>query len=340
MQRLPGVPADVDADLVDEPERTHRHSELLRGVVDGFDTGPVGEEEARLVQVRAQNAIHQKAGAVVGHHRHFSEREGERIRRGYRVVAAPRPAHDFNQRHPVDRVEEVHADEVLRPGQGRRHLVHGQRRRVRGQYTRSPNGFLGLPQYDPLDVHLFYDRFDNQVLPDKSLVSQTTGYECHLLIRLTAAKPSPFYEAAEELLGVLESAGDRIMANVLHAHVNAPVGSELCDSTSHHAGPEHRKVLYASGLHALVLHSGALTCVLPEVKDVDQILGDGCCDEFSGGLRLDLESLHEGLFRAPAHDLENLQMRRVVASRQPHHILLCEEQDQPAARGGAVLEAL
>ena len=36
MQRLPGVPADVDADFVHQSERAHRHAELLRGGVDGL----------------------------------------------------------------------------------------------------------------------------------------------------------------------------------------------------------------------------------------------------------------------------------------------------------------
>ena len=72
---------------------------------------------------------------------------------------------------------------------------------------------------------------------------RSTGDERHPLIRLTAPKLSPLHQAGEELPSVLKAARDSIMANVLHADVDAPIGGELRDSTSHHAGPQHRKVL-------------------------------------------------------------------------------------------------
>ena len=74
---------------------------------------------------------------------------------------------------------------------------------------------------------------------------------------------------------MLKAARDSIMANVLHADVDAPIGGELRDSTSHHAGPQHRKLLYAFGLDGLVIDSGPLACLLSEMEDVDQILADG-----------------------------------------------------------------
>ena len=175
----------------------------------------------------------------------------------------------------MDGVEEVHAHEILGPCQGGRHFVHGQGGCVRGQNTVFAHGILCLSQDDPLDVHLFHDRFDDQVLTCESFVSEAAGDERHPLICLTPPKFSSLHKAGEELASVLKTARNGIVANVLHADVHAPVGGELCDSTSHHTGPQHREVLYASGLDGLVINSGPFACFLSEVEDVDQILADG-----------------------------------------------------------------
>ena len=139
---------------------------------------------------------------------------------------------------------------------------------------------------------------------------------------------------------MLETARYRLVADVLHSDVDSPVGGELCDSAAHHTRPQNREVLHASGLHGVVVYTGPFARLLTEVEDVDQVLADGRHDEFPGRLRLDLESLREGLVRASSHHLEDLQMGGVMASRPSHDHFLREVVDQPAARRGSVLESL
>ena len=66
-----------------------------------------------FVHVREEHAIDQEARAVVDDDRRLADSLGERHDRRDRHVAGLRPADDLDQLHPIDRTEEMHADELL-----------------------------------------------------------------------------------------------------------------------------------------------------------------------------------------------------------------------------------
>ena len=158
-----GVEGRVEPDHVVQRDRPHRHAELLGRPVDGLDLGAVGEQLQRLVHVRQQQAIDQKAGPVVDHDRRLADALGVGHGRGHRLVAGLRAANHFDQRHLPHGIEEVNAAEPLGPLQPLGQLRDRNRRGVRSQDR------VGVKlRFEPgvellLDLGVFDDRFDHQV---------------------------------------------------------------------------------------------------------------------------------------------------------------------------------
>ena len=106
--------ADVDSDLVEQLHRPDREAELHQRAVDVLHRGAVVEDERRLVHVGPEDARGVEPGAVVDHDDGLANLLAQRHHRAP-SPARPRRADDFQQRHLVDRREEVHADHFLGP---------------------------------------------------------------------------------------------------------------------------------------------------------------------------------------------------------------------------------
>ena len=121
---------DVQADLVQELERSHRHSEIAQRAVDGtYGLSPLDQRDG-FSEVRHQHAVHEKSRRVRDKHRRFPEapREGDHGLDGGRVAEIG--ADDFDQRHLRGGVEEVHPDHAARAPESLGHRAHGEGRGV------------------------------------------------------------------------------------------------------------------------------------------------------------------------------------------------------------------
>lgn len=105
----------VDAHDVEQVGRAHRPAELFfHHFIDLTEVGAVAQQQAEAGEIREQHAVDEEARAVVHHDRRFAHAAGVGHHFGDGVIAGLFAADDFNQRHAVYRVKEVHAAEVLR----------------------------------------------------------------------------------------------------------------------------------------------------------------------------------------------------------------------------------
>ena len=162
-QILAGAGRHLDPDLVDEAKRSHRHPEGRRGAIDRFDGRSLAEEMARLVQVGAEDPVHEEAGTVADDHGELPHREREGVGGGDGGSVRLRAADDLDEGHPVDGMEEVHPEETLRAVEAARHLGDGEARGVRREEAPLAHGGLELPEHRLLDRHPFGDGLDHEI---------------------------------------------------------------------------------------------------------------------------------------------------------------------------------
>ena len=153
VQRLGRVGRDVEADLVEKRERSHRHAELQEQPVDAQGTDALDEQPHGLVEVGPEQAVDEEAGHVLGHDRRLAELDRQRGRPRDRLVGRLLAAHDLHQRHRLDRVEEVHADDPLGVRQRRLHLGDAERGGVGRQDRVVHHGRRELAEDLALDAH-------------------------------------------------------------------------------------------------------------------------------------------------------------------------------------------
>src|SRR5208283_2093989 len=108
-------PADlashVDADLVQQDEGAHWHSEILKEPVYCNEVASLLDQPDALVEVWHEEPVDEKARAVVDDDRRFAQgKDGTHgVRNGLGTGA--RSWHHLHEGHAVGRVEEVHANE-------------------------------------------------------------------------------------------------------------------------------------------------------------------------------------------------------------------------------------
>ena len=96
----------------------------------------LGEHRQALVDHRADDPRGVEAAAVVDHDRGLADLLDDVVGLGQRLVGGLLAADDLDQRHLVDRAEEVQADEVVRPVDAVGELGDRQRRGVGARAAR------------------------------------------------------------------------------------------------------------------------------------------------------------------------------------------------------------
>lgn len=105
----------INTDHIQQIRRAHRPAELLlHHFIDFAEVRAVAQQLAETGEIGEQHAVNKEAGAVVDHNRRFAHFACPGDDFGDSVIRAFLAANDLNQRHPVNRVKEVHAAEVLR----------------------------------------------------------------------------------------------------------------------------------------------------------------------------------------------------------------------------------
>ena len=103
----------VQADLVEQLERPHRHAPPLHRPVDRRDRRALAGRRQRLGQVRNQHAIDEEAGRIVHQHRRLADPARQPGRGGEASSSLCGRADHFDQRHLRHRIEKVQADDAL-----------------------------------------------------------------------------------------------------------------------------------------------------------------------------------------------------------------------------------
>ena len=108
---------NIDPDEVDESTGPHRPARAVRHrlvEILGRHAGLVEDPDA-VVQERDQDPVDDEPGCVVAVDRLLAGALGPLVGGAHRLVRAPRRPHDLDQRQQRRGVEEVHADDALRP---------------------------------------------------------------------------------------------------------------------------------------------------------------------------------------------------------------------------------
>src|SRR3989338_2319554 len=167
----------VDSDQIQEGERAHRVSAAeLHALVDVGDAADALLDGAEGVQdVRHQQAVHNEAGAVQRSDRHLPQALREAEHRLLDPRVGLDGADELDQLHEGDRVEEVQADETLRPFRGHRHFGYRQRRGVAGEDRLFLEGALESAESLLLGPQVLHHGFDHEIAILEVLVFGCSG---------------------------------------------------------------------------------------------------------------------------------------------------------------------
>ena len=108
------IDRDVDADLIDQTQRSHRHPPLDQRGVDFLRIDPLFEKLRRVEEIGKENPVDEKSGAVPDHHRQLADLPGKGERALFGFVGSLLADHDLDQFHPADRIEKMQSDDALR----------------------------------------------------------------------------------------------------------------------------------------------------------------------------------------------------------------------------------
>ena len=121
-----------------------------------------------IEQIRHQQPIHDKPGAVAGAHRGLphASREGQCIR--VNLLVRGDGANHLHQLHDRHRIEKMQPDKTVWPPRGHRHLGDGKRRGITRINRRRRAKRIERAKQLFLRRQLLDDRFDNQIALAKS----------------------------------------------------------------------------------------------------------------------------------------------------------------------------
>ena len=303
---------DVDSDFIEQRHRSHRHAEVDHRGVDRFDRVAFLEEKSRLVHVGTQDAIDDEAGAVVADDNRFAELARKIRDRHDRFIGRLRPANHFHQRHAIDRIEKVHADNPLGMLCVRRDVGDRQRRRVAGEDCSLLRDRFEFGQDFPFDLQIFDDRLNHEI---GVLVAGPVGgrrdardFPLHLTARNAASLDLPF----PDFRGRFQSARERVPVDVPHPDERIGlVGKDVRDPPAHHARPQHADARDLARLGG----DFVLLRLLHHEEEPHEILRDVAEDQRGDFFDFAFESPLDPARHSRFHDFDRLERRRVVAVR-------------------------
>ena len=226
------------------------------------------------------------------------------------MLGALRAADDLDERHAVDRVEEVHADDVLGMLRVRGDVGDRDRRRVRGEDRARLLDAFELREDLPLDVDVLDDGLDHEVGAPEAAPVGGGGDAGELPLHLPLRHPPRVDFAPPDLRRRLVAAGDGVPVDVAHAHVRVGlVGDDVGDPPAHHARPQHAGIGDVDGLGVVAL----VLRVFHHEEEADEVLGDFALDERHDFVDLAGQAALDAAGEAGLDDVEGLERRGVVA---------------------------
>ena len=167
------VAAHVDAHLVHEPQRTHRHAEVEhdpvdpRGVVAFLEVQP-----QRLGHVRQQDAVDEEAGRILDDHRQLADGFDVTQRGVHRRRVRARATDDLHELHAVDGVEEMDAHHAAGVREAVGDAVDGKGGGVRGEHGFRRDLLFERGENFLLEIEFFDGGLDDEIDPAQGHVAR------------------------------------------------------------------------------------------------------------------------------------------------------------------------
>jgi hypothetical protein len=107
------VYCDIDPDLINQPQRSHRHAPLDERLIDLSNGDAAFEQFRGIKQVWKQHSIDQKPWPVAHHHRQLADLSGKTESSLTGFFRCPVAHHHFNQLHSADWIKKMQAHNAL-----------------------------------------------------------------------------------------------------------------------------------------------------------------------------------------------------------------------------------
>ena len=232
------------------------------------------------------------------------------MRGSHRFRGAALAGNDLDERHAIDRVEEVQTHDTFGVQRARGDIGNRYRRRVGGKHGALPDPAFGIGKHTALDIEILDDRLDHDLGMRQTRIVERRCDEGHFLVQLALVDPAAFELAPPHVVGRRERSQDRVVVEVLEPHGDLAVGDQLGDPAAHDACAEHGCAmdLARRGAHVtrIALERGLA------LEQPDQVLRRAGRDQFADQPGLEVETLLQ-LLRAGGIDrLDRTERRRVV----------------------------
>lgn len=235
----------VQADEVEQGQRAHRVATAeLHAVVDVLLGGDTGLERADGVeQVRHEQEVDDEAGRVLRLDHDLADLLAEGAGALEDLVRRREGAHDFDQLHERDGVEEVQTHEVLGALRGGGHVTDGQRRGVRREDRVLGADLVERREQLALDLEVLDDRLDDQIAVahvGELGRERHTAQDGGLVVLGELALGDGL---AEELVDLALALGAGGVVHLTHDHVQTRLGGDLGNARAHETATDDADLL-------------------------------------------------------------------------------------------------
>ena len=234
-------------------------------------------------------------------------------RHGERLVAGLLAEDDLDQHHPVDRREEVQADEVLGSRRGFRQGGDGNGGGVGGEYGVGLQRRLSLLDRRRLDDGVLEHRFDHQIAALERRVVGSRRNQRQKLLVVVRLRPPLLHLLGDQALGIrLALVGRRLVAVDQHDR-DAGFGGHIGDAGAHEAGAQHADLAEFGLGHASRPSRALVELLQGDEKGADHRRRLARLQDFREVALLDPESGVERHQQALVNAFEDRRGRRIVA---------------------------
>ncbi len=177
-----------------------------------------------------------ESGDVLDDDRLLAELHGERAGEGDRFFRRRSRAHDLDQLHDVDGVEEVHADETGAIGHPASDVADGERAGVAGQERGRQGGRVDLGEGQTLELDVLGDRLDDDLGAGDRLGQVDAGRDPRQgCVAGGGVELAARHATVEVVAHAIDPGAQGLLGDVLQDHVVAGERGDLADPASHDA---------------------------------------------------------------------------------------------------------
>ena len=247
---LADPPADIQARKVAHGIGPHGEAEFLDDGIDLLRRGALQEQAFRLGAAAGKHAVADEPVAIADHDRDFCQQLAGGDRGGDGLLRGFGAAHDFQQLHDIGGREEMHADDILRPGGGVADGVDIERGGVGGEQGAGFREPVEPAENLFFQLQVFEHRFDDDV-----------GIGDHLPIGGAADEGDAFFHGIgakrvavdRDLIGgfdALEALREQFLCRLKDGYGDAGIGEAHGDAAAHGAAADDDGVGDAGGFDA------------------------------------------------------------------------------------------